>query len=898
MPEVNLTHPFKDRCPSIDEWLLNEDGKPVNTINAFCGRTNDLAKKYGHLFHHDPEVGASKIKGDALELLVEFMIKSDGTDNRIGIYDYKPITDMDDDDVGVDGFGIGEDGNPATVQVKFRRGDYILNANDDHLSNFLTASQNDFQVPVDCLKNMLLVTTGLKVAESTMDKMLKNKVRVLHRDALRHMYDVRPEWWTRFYERVVACRTKRNVIPIRTLRPHQIEAVNAAMADENGKGKILLPTGTGKTTIAAEIVRKTVVDCTDKDITPVIKVNASRILLCFQLFEEICKHLISCGIDAKYVNYNSGNADDKYCGTMMRRQGGIFRSIESTTSVKDMKAIYEKSQKDRIPLIVVSTYNSSVKFASSGIVPDLTIHDEAHNLVSPEFREAAVLPSKRNFFFTATEKTTDSDEGAGMNNPDIFDNVIYTRSAKQMIDMGEQLPPWVHVVKARSFIGVDVDKLDTDYDTLFNSVAQAYFAHEKQIRADSYDPSKLGAKVLVVCRGQQDLIEMFKTPSFVRFRTMYPDIHIYGLSSNYGLYNDGVHSREPVTHMKKYGFLKSVQALKAHERCIIFHVDMIGEGIDVPGLTGVMPFRNCDVIKFIQNIGRSTRLHPDDRRRFYAKEINVTDRTKYIKPCSWVIIPAFMLDSVGFEARFRGIVENLRNVFDFQPRLNVLIDNVHGLSDDEEIDTVNELLKQKRHTKSGLEEFDHVFDSRTMVERILFDDTVDVKTKAVLDEYYKLLGVVQKDTIVEVKPVVEVKQAPQETIVLPPKAIIPPSESESSTDKGKFGGMTKVETSPIFTMSCGKVEAKGQVKSGKFVVLAGSKASPDTVPSANGTILSKREELVKDGYVDGNWLVIKDIEFKTASGAGSALYGGGMNGKTAWKNGDETFGEWLDKAVV
>ena len=96
-------------------------------------------------------------------------------------------------------------------------------------------------------KNMLIVTTGLKVDENTLQKMLKGKVRVLNRDALRQMFDNRPEWWKRFYEAVEDSRTsKENKTEPLILREHQSEATVAILEDENGRGKIVLPTGTGK----------------------------------------------------------------------------------------------------------------------------------------------------------------------------------------------------------------------------------------------------------------------------------------------------------------------------------------------------------------------------------------------------------------------------------------------------------------------------------------------------------------------------------------------------------------------------------------------------------------------------------------------------------------------------
>jgi len=741
MSNIELTHPFKDKCPDIDNLLKRNDGTIVNSIESLCSKIKQQASIHWDKFGINEDDGSAKYKGDAFELFVEFMIKESGADNRIGIFDYKLPSDDDDEDVGVDGHGVGGNGNPATVQVKYRRGDYVLTANADHLSNFLTASWVNYQVPMEDNKNMLIVTTGMKVDEQSREKMLKNKVRVLNRDALREMFDNRPEFWARFYDAVTKSRVgteeKLNTI---TLREHQAEAVAAIFKDDNHKGMVILPTGTGKTLIEADIIRKTILDCQKEGIIPVIKVNSSRILLCFQLFEEVFTYLNSHGIEARYINFNSGNADEKYYAIALRKAGGVFREITSTTSAKGAKEAHKKAQRENIPLIVFSTYHSSDRFADSNIVPDLTIHDEAHNLVSPEFSKVANLPSKSDYYFTATMKVTDSDSGKGMNNAEIFDDMIYSKSAKEMIDKGEMVQPRIHIVKASDISKVDIEKTDTDYETMFRSVISAFKSHSIQIKKDSYDSTKIGAKVLVVCRGQQDLIQMFETQAFRDFLIANPKTHLFALSSEFGLRNDGEHFKPPVTNMKKYKLLKKLKAMGDNEECIVFHVDMIGEGIDVPGITGVMPFRNCEMSKFIQNIGRAARLHKDDRKRFYKGDINPSDPTKYIKPYSWIIIPTFLIDSKGFADRFRGIIQKLRSEYGITKE-NVLTSNTRGQSPEDIIDIDNKKDKRKKSTNSGIVDFDHEFEGMSCLEKLIFEEETTAEKNKAMDELKNLIDI-------------------------------------------------------------------------------------------------------------------------------------------------------------
>lgn len=739
---VALTHPFKDKLPNVDEFFQaeNEVGC-INTVNVFCNRNKQLAEKYKSI------IDESKFKGDMLELLVEYIMLTMAHDNRIGIYDYKPV--VVDEDVGVDGHGIGENGHPATVQAKFRRGDYTLTANEDHLSNFVTASQNDFRVPIEDAKNMLLITTGKDVQAWTLENMLKNKVRVLNREALREMLDNRPEWWIRFYESVKASRVKPANAPAIVLRQHQEEAVLSCL-EEVARGKCILPTGTGKTFIEDEVILRTIREIQSKGECPVIKVNASRILLCFQLFEETFAYLSANGVVARYANYNSGNPSDAKYAEEMRKLGWVYREIISTTSPREMAEFAKKAKEENLPLIVFSTYHSAEKFASSKLVPHLTIHDEAHNLVSNEFHKCAMLPSLKDLFFTATEKVTDSSDDMGMNKAEVFGEMLYTKSPKEMIDRGEMIPPRVHVVREKAGSKINLDKLDKDYDALINSIFDAFNAHQKKLVEMSFDPSQIGAKVLVVCRGQLDLMEMFKTKVFEGFTKKHPEIHLYALSSDFGIYNSDNVGEEradpPVTNVKKFKLLQDVKKLTPSDKAIIFHVDMIGEGIDVSGITGVMPFRNCELVKFIQNIGRASRLNTVDRKRVYAGLLkpNDTDRNgnKWIKPYSWVIIPSFLENSDGFCGRFREIINAMRSEFGYVPRQHTVVDNVRGEDDDDDIDTVNDKTKNRpnENSKSGAVEFEHQFEQMGQIERMIFDDEVSKEIDNQTDVLSKLIS--------------------------------------------------------------------------------------------------------------------------------------------------------------
>lgn len=183
--QITLNHSFLLKCFDLNELLTG-----CNKISTFCSRL----EKQSTLFpdRYDPNL----YRGGGLELFTEALIKLSPTDNRIGIGQYKIITGQD---VGVDGSGIGVNGKPATVQVKYRgNSKSLLTANNDHLSNFVTASIIHEKVDVDDYSNMLIITTAKGLHFFTDEEMYGHKVRCLGRNQLRELVDNNLLFWDNF----------------------------------------------------------------------------------------------------------------------------------------------------------------------------------------------------------------------------------------------------------------------------------------------------------------------------------------------------------------------------------------------------------------------------------------------------------------------------------------------------------------------------------------------------------------------------------------------------------------------------------------------------------------------------------------------------------------------------
>ena len=363
---IKLDHPFKDKCDVND--LLNE----CVTIDRFCSnlesQAKDIETKLG------PELGldaANKFRGDGLECLVEFWIKSGIRSNFLNIRDYIIITK---DDTGVDGRGISTlNSRTKTVQVKYRGNPTEeLEANKDHLTNFTTASLLRYGVLPSDSNNMLIITTGKGLYYFTKDDMLCGKVQCIGREVISKHLDNQTEFWVAFKQALVESRIQSKPIEKIVLRQHQLEAVEAVLKTiqaDQATGYVELPTSTGKTLIQAEVIRRIIVR--DLSIPRCFAVFSPRILLSFQLLKKVCEYLRSHGVDAEYLNVNSGDLDEESINRMRLEAGFDVGQVLSTTSSKTIKEVYDAAKAAKRTLIISSTYHSADRIQTSGIDVDL-----------------------------------------------------------------------------------------------------------------------------------------------------------------------------------------------------------------------------------------------------------------------------------------------------------------------------------------------------------------------------------------------------------------------------------------------------------------------------------------------------------------------------------------------
>jgi len=196
---------------------------------------------------------------------------------------------------------------------------------------------------------------------------------------------------------------------------------------------------------------------------------------------------------------------------------------------------------------------------------------------------------------------------------------------------------------------------------LVKNTVEAFYKHKEEVKKHSCQPNAIGAKLLVGCGGIDEMIEIYQRSAMWK-----SGVQAFAISSK-GCYANG----KPCN---KDEFFNLLMALKDDEDAIIFNVDILTEGLDLPGITGVMPLRNLGLIKLIQLIGRMLRLHKIDRRKLYAGELSAGDYQNYIKPYGFLVVPEH-LSSVDRNKEMIDLAQLFYEVYKTTPQELIIDEN-------------------------------------------------------------------------------------------------------------------------------------------------------------------------------------------------------------------------------
>ena len=215
------------------------------------------------------------------------------------------------------------------------------------------------------------------------------------------------------------------------LYSHQKDA--AKKMDKVDKGIICMPTGVGKTYSQAAIIAKDITEHLNQ--FRMYVVNAPRIMLSYQLMNDIYDFITRESVEALYMFVHSGGLTDERDINIIRedaKERGIpYSDINAGTSVAGIQAAMRRAKELNLPVVFFSTYNSAdrIEEARIGFTEQklsIVLNDEAHYLVRADFNHIiTTLKSERCYFFTATMINTTSEDGRGMNQDKLYGDVLY-----------------------------------------------------------------------------------------------------------------------------------------------------------------------------------------------------------------------------------------------------------------------------------------------------------------------------------------------------------------------------------------------------------------------------------------------------------------------------------------
>ena len=334
------------------------------------------------------------------------------------------------------------------------------------------------------------------------------------------------------------------------LRNHQNTVID--ILSKNRKGQVIVPTGGGKTMCMIEDAKK---------VSGTVVVVAPRILLAEQLSSEFLEILDNVSVmhvhSGETTHFSSTKASDVY-----------------------MWDLHTRGDK-----IIFTTYHSLHRIQESCIHVDTIYFDEAHNSIQSNFIEAVEyfsIYADRCYFFTATPKHSNTPMKVGMNDWDIFGEVLINVPAPQLVDEGHILPPKV-IIK-------DIDVID-----------DSRFSYEKDCDhiLDTIDDIDVD-KVLICARSTKQIVNLISLSDFAYGLTQREYNWLYITAKTGAVINGKKVDRET--------FFNTLNAWgKGNERFVVLHHSILSEGINVSGLEAALFLRSMDYVGISQTIGRVIR---------------------------------------------------------------------------------------------------------------------------------------------------------------------------------------------------------------------------------------------------------------------------------------------------
>ena len=328
---------------------------------------------------------------------------------------------------------------------------------------------------------------------------------------------------------------------------------------DNAKGQVIIPTGGGKTIC---MIQDTIHQQAIPSGTTTVVV-APRILLA----EQLCKEFLEL-VDTTYTHVmHVHSGETHHFSSTKPAQIHLFANTARTAGEN---------------VIIFTTYHSLHRIQEADIEVNTIYFDEAHNSVQRNFFPATEFfsaDSDRTYFFTATPKHSLTIFKPGMNDPEVYGQVICNVPAPELVEQGYILPPKVVVQELPTG-----DQKQSDCKNLL----------------DTIDANSLN-KILIAARSTKQIVNLVSQSDFCA--------ELYQRGYNWMFITAKTGAIINGKKVDRETFFKTLNQWGQDDtRFVVMHHSILSEGINVKGLEAVLFMRNMDYIGISQSIGRVIRL--------------------------------------------------------------------------------------------------------------------------------------------------------------------------------------------------------------------------------------------------------------------------------------------------
>jgi superfamily II DNA or RNA helicase len=262
----------------------------------------------------------------------------------------------------------------------------------------------------------------------------------------------------------------------------------------------------------------------------------------------------------------------------------------STTNVDKINVYANCARNMGENCIIFTTYHSLHRVQEADIEVNTIYFDEAHNSVQRHFFPATEYFSNeadRAYFFTATRKTSVIVNKPGMNDQEVYGDIICRVSAPELVQGGYIIPPRI---KAKTF-DIQQTKLITPEVDCGNVLETI----------DDTDTKK----ILVCVKTSRQLINLMSHTDFATQLTDRGYSYLY-ITSKTGAVIDG-----KKTDRETFFNTLNAWGKDSNKKFVCLHRSILSEGISINQLETVIFLRNMNVIEMTQTIGRVLRVGKD-----------------------------------------------------------------------------------------------------------------------------------------------------------------------------------------------------------------------------------------------------------------------------------------------